>query len=414
MNLESESIKNLLKSLARRRAREHNIKNYLASVERFCKFTKKTPNQLIETGNISVTLQNFVDNMLDQKLAPKTIRANYYNLQKFFSANKIEIKPKSVELPPARNVYEDRAITKEEIKVLLKTGDWRQRILVLLPSSSGIRLGSIPELKLGDLETWEKAEVSNPVALKIPSQIAKGYRGYTTFITPECYEALQDYLNYRRKFGENITSETPIIRDTFEAKGIGASKLKPLSYNGLKTVFNRIVSRDLRTEKKTRYAFKTTHGFRKFFRTCLDNAGVPAGAGASLMGHSAGLVTIYTRYTLEDLRIHYTKAVPFLTIEKAPMSEVERRKQQMREIAKFQGWDSEKLEKLEVLLKMSTTMEDLDDIPEKIERTKLEPLRRNGGSSTQKIIEESELEKHLAEGYGFVSVLPSGKIVVER
>ena len=157
MNLESESIKNLLKSLARRRAREHNIKNYLASVERFCKFTKKTPNQLIETGNISVTLQNFVDNMLDQKLAPKTIRANYYNLQKFFSANKIEIKPKSVELPPARNVYEDRAITKEEIKVLLKTGDWRQRILVLLPSSSGIRLGSIPELKLGDLETWEKS-----------------------------------------------------------------------------------------------------------------------------------------------------------------------------------------------------------------------------------------------------------------
>jgi integrase len=415
---ESKAIQNLLKSLKRRMAREHNIKNYLASIERFCKFTKKTPDQLIneaEKIDVSETLQNFVDDLIAQDLAPKTVRANYYNVQKFFTSNKIKIEPKSVELPIARTVHEDRAITKEEIKLLLKTGDFRQRVLVLLPSSSGVRLGSIPYLKLEHLEKWEEPSVTNPVALNIPSEAAKGHRTYRTFISPECYEAIQDYLSYRRKFGENINSETPIIRDTFEAKSNGASHPEPLTYNGLKTLFHRIVNRYLRTEKKRRHEFKTTHGFRKFFRTCLDNAGVPAGAAAALMGHSAGLVSIYTRQTLEQLRGHYSKALTHLTIEKS--SEPQIAEAYARLETALTGIPRERRKRF-----LTTYIQNLPAMvrEEVKKRVKLENILvmeaseencQNG--NCQAIIEESELEDYLRKGYRFVSVLPSGKVVVE-
>jgi len=425
---ESKAIQNLLKSLRRRRAREHNVKNYLASVERFCKFTKKNPDQLIdEVENISEVLQNFVDNMIDRKLAPKTIRANYYNLQKFFSANKIKIEAKSVELPPAKNVYEDRAIRKDEIKLLLKTGDFRQRVLALLPSSSGVRLGSIPYLKLEHLEKWEEPSTTTPVALNISSEAAKGYTAYTTFISPECYEAIQDYLNYRRKFGENITSETWLIRDTFEAKPNGAVDPKLLAYNGLKTLFHRMINRYLRKEKKRRHDFKTTHGFRKFFRTCLDNAGVPAGAAAALMGHSAGLVSIYTRHTLEQLRSHYSKAVPDLTIEKLVVeSEIERRKQSIRDLVRsLPEWTPEKGMIIENMLKDIKSEEEVERAFGKIRnimstpRKEKEKRERNGGTecnekNCQKIVEEQSLQEWLNKEWKVVSVLPSGKVVIEN
>ena len=422
---ESKAVQNLLKSLRRRRAREHNVKNYLASVERFCKFTKKTPDQLIaEAENISETLQNFVDNMIDQKLAPKTIRANYYNLQKFFSANKIKIEAKSVELPPAKNVYEDRAIRKDEIKLLLKTGDFRQRVLVLLPAASGVRLGSLPYLKLEHLEKWEDPSTTTPVALNIPSEAAKGYTAYTTFISPECYESIQDYLNYRRKFGENITSETCLIRDTFEAKPNGAVNPKPLAYNGLKTLFHRMINRYLRKEKKRRHEFKTTHGFRKFFRTCLDNAGVPAGAAAALMGHSAGLISIYTRHTLEQLRSHYSKAVPDLTIEKLVVeSEIERRKQTIRDMARMlPDMTPEKRMLLENLLTQAKTDEQVERVFSKLSTAlskEKEKTEQNGGTecdekNCQKIVEEQELQEWLNKSWKVVSVLPSGKVVIEN
>ena len=52
---------------------------------------------------------------------------------------------------------EDRPYTRQEVQTMLKTAnDIRSKIIILLISSSGIRMGAIPELKLGNLVKIEK------------------------------------------------------------------------------------------------------------------------------------------------------------------------------------------------------------------------------------------------------------------
>ena len=47
---------------------------------------------------------------------------------------------------------EDRPYTRQEIQTMLRTAnDIRSKIIILLISSSGIRMGAIPSLKLGNL-----------------------------------------------------------------------------------------------------------------------------------------------------------------------------------------------------------------------------------------------------------------------
>jgi hypothetical protein len=37
-----------------------------------------------------------------------------------------------------------------------------------------------------------------------------------TFCTPECAKAIDDYLDYRRRCGEKLTPESPLIREQFD------------------------------------------------------------------------------------------------------------------------------------------------------------------------------------------------------
>jgi hypothetical protein len=49
-----------------------------------------------------------------------------------------------------------------------------------------------------------------------------------------------------------------------------------------------------------------------------------------------------------------------------------------------------------------------------IRRLALEGYKLRGRSDPKKIVREEELEHYLSEGWEFVSVLPSGRILVRR
>jgi hypothetical protein len=125
------------------------------------------------------------------------------------------------------------------------------------------------------------------------------------------------------------------------------------------------------------------------------------------MGHSLGVEKSYFMPTLEKQREAYTQAYKEIDIsEKPEISEVERRKQQMRDSAKLMGWNEQKLEMLEQLLIQAKTTEEIDKIPER--------LKQLENHDCQKIITESDLEDWLSKGFRFVSVLPSGKILISN
>jgi integrase len=55
-------------------------------------------------------------------------------------------------MPEHKQVRKDRGYTHSEISKLLEVSELRMRAIILLLASSGIRVGSLPSLKLRNLE----------------------------------------------------------------------------------------------------------------------------------------------------------------------------------------------------------------------------------------------------------------------
>jgi hypothetical protein len=66
---------------------------------------------------------------------------------------------------------------------------------------------------------------------------------------------------------------------------------------------------------KKRHEFQTDHGFRKWYKTQCEMAGMKSINIEKFMGHSLGMFTnSYYRATSDEILKDYLKAVPFLTI----------------------------------------------------------------------------------------------------
>ncbi len=111
----------------------------------------------------------------------------------------------------SNNNEEDRPYTKKEIQTMLKTAtDIRVKIIILLISSSGIRMGAVPLLKLRNLTKIEKY---NLYQINVYEKSKKS--NYKTFCTPECTSMIDTYLQYRKHAGEELKHESPLIREQF-------------------------------------------------------------------------------------------------------------------------------------------------------------------------------------------------------
>ena|SRR5215831_19116691 len=91
--------------------------------------------------------------------------------------------------------------------------------------------------------------------------------------------------------------------------------------------FNRLLySIGTRNQKKRRHDF-TIHGFRKYFKTRAEQAGMKPINVEILMGHSVGISDSYYRPTEKELLQDYLRAADALTVsqENRLRNEVETR-----------------------------------------------------------------------------------------
>ena len=95
-------------------------------------------------------------------------------------------------LPEKRSIKKDRAYYDSEISKMLEIADERMRVVILLLSSSGIRIGAIQSIRLRNLKDNRLTVYENDK------------EEYITFITPECKKAIDDYLDMRLRYGEKL------------------------------------------------------------------------------------------------------------------------------------------------------------------------------------------------------------------
>jgi integrase len=215
----------------------------------------------------------------------------------------------------------DRFYESSEINKLLEFSDERMRAVILLLSATGIRIGAIETLRLRNLE-------------KLDSNISKLtiYEGsnyeYICYVTPEATNAIDNYLDMRRRYGEDLNPHSPLIREQFDIRdSLVINKPKMASSHGLT---RKLIDLGIRSgirpkqvldkEKGVKSASLRTglsvcHGFRKRFSNILIEAGIMTEHRWLLEGHNLrGNDNYYVRISEKKLLEEYEKAINLLTV----------------------------------------------------------------------------------------------------
>jgi integrase len=169
---------------------------------------------------------------------------------------------------------------------------------------------------------------------------------YQTFVSPECVEAIKDYLASRERVGEVLGPDSLLFRDKFDYQGdrrqkkLSPSELHPTTEHNLRTTILRLWQRAGVRKANDGRPFKCDHGLRKFAKTQMSRAGMKWEDNEVLLGHAFS----YNKPSMEHLQEEYLKAVPFLCVDEkyALKWELEREHR-----AHEDRWQKARLENLE-------------------------------------------------------------------
>jgi integrase len=223
-------------------------------------------------------------------------------------------------MPKGRRYANDRAPTLEEIQRLTEYPDRRIKSIIYTMASSGIRLGAWDYLKWEHIFKIEKE--GTVIAAKILVYAGEDEE-YYSFITPEAWNSLNDWMNYRKDCGESITPESWLMRNLWNVttpKGKGVITLpRKLKSSGIKRLVERAlwaqsIRKNLANDRR-RHEIQGIHSIRKYFKTRCELAGMKSINVETLMGHSLGISDSYYRATEVEILEDYSKAIDFLTIE---------------------------------------------------------------------------------------------------
>jgi integrase len=221
------------------------------------------------------------------------------------------------------SIVKDRAYTREEIRQILTKADERMRVVVLLLASTGMRISAIPDLTIRSLAKIEEYSLYQ----------IKVYEGtsdeYYCFCSKECTIAIDSYLLYRSRFGEQLTPDSPLIREQFRPSDLFRIKNpKKLSYRTMgNNLDNLLIKSGVHNvvhiteggggphHGRERKLIARSNGFRKFVITNMIRAKVDFVSREMLVGHNTGLDKSYYRPGTNELLSEYLKILDLVTID---------------------------------------------------------------------------------------------------
>ncbi|WP_299290540.1 tyrosine-type recombinase/integrase [Nitrosopumilus sp.] len=319
--------------------------NYKYQLDRFMEWNKTHDYDDLLKADEKTLQRNLEDYLiyLKDNFSPNYIPSIMQPVELFYTMNDVNLNTKRLhKMFPTRTKKGGYGTYKREDiqKMLLATKKKRTRALILFLSSTGCRVGVIPELKLG--------HITNIDDCKKVVCYAGDKEEYVTFMTPESSKAFDDYLDERQQDNERLTPESPAFRKDYV---IGSAPAETMLQGTVRNALTITLKDVQKTKTGNRFNIPTLHGLRKYFNITLKSrANANLSICEKLMGHS---VTIpldnhYAPFSDEALFEEYKKAILDLTIsnEDRQRQEIESNKKEIENLNKEKSeWEKERAEK---------------------------------------------------------------------
>ncbi|MGH9976215.1 MAG: tyrosine-type recombinase/integrase [Nitrososphaeraceae archaeon] len=265
---------------------------------------------------------------VEKRYSRSTVITNVAAILYFLESNDIELNKRKLRryYPSDESTNDDRPYSREEIAKVLSVCDLREKAMILLMTSSGVRIGALCSMQISDL-----TEVDFQGSKLYKVQVyARTRDKYTTFTTSECYNAIQEYLNFRKRYGEELLlkdkPKPPLFRKHFNKEDPFIINVpKPLSDVSVKKAVDGVLKKSgVKTSECMR-----SHAFRKGFKSICEQSGMKSINVEMLLGHDIGVSGHYYKPTDDDLLNDYmTHAADALTID--PTQRLEQENQELR------------------------------------------------------------------------------------
>jgi integrase len=310
-------------------------------------------------------------------------------------------------------IVNERVPSKEELARILRKATSRGRVAIAIMAFSGLRpeslgdyegtdglrLGDIKDLRISDEIQFDKT----PSMVMVKNKLSKARHQYFSFIGEEGATYIKEYLEERRKQGEELTYDSPLLQ--FDVRGVKKN-------NFLRTT---LVTRDIREAIEQAGLKMRPYVLRAYFSTALDIAeskGLISHPWRQfIMGHKGDIEARYSTNKrlspdmIEEMRQSYQKCLKYMETRMSEVSEDNARLYLQQQLLSAVGYRQDEIDKMD-LADIST-----DDF-QKLLRDKVAGAMTSNGSK-QKLVPMNEIEKLLSEGYEFQAVLPNGKAIMK-
>jgi len=404
----------------------------LRRLGRVCELLETSPLGLVENAGedlkgLQDSLEDLVTRLEAEEKSPGYILGLLKATRSWLRYNDVKLTRRiKVSNPNRTPTLEDEKIpSKEELSRIFRTSSPRVRVAEALMAfadlrpqtlgnhdgSDGLVLGDLPELQI---KSREISFTKTPTMIVVRPSLSKTRHKYFSFLIDEGCTYLAEYLEQRMRSGENLRSKSPLI--THERP---RATTKPF-------IMTRKISHLIRKAMRKAGVFKRPYVLRAYAETQLiiaeSRGKISHPYLQFIAGHKGDIEARYStnkgilpEEMIEDMRKSIQGCEPFLgtTAQELDQSAVvkEAKVEALKSIARsLLGIDL-----MEVKIARERQLDRELSQDEEIELFENEIKKiRDCESDPQTIVREEDLEGYLSDGWQFVSVLPSKKILINK
>ncbi|KZX10324.1 tyrosine-type recombinase/integrase [Methanobrevibacter filiformis] len=330
--------------IIRKNLSKHRVKSYKTIIKEIHEITNKTITKLINEAkeeqkpkieNTQIVIRDINDRQITQiyykyykylksKNKPSSIDQKLKTFRSFFNEYDVEL-PKNIRINIPQKLIRNGDIPDiEDIKKAVIHSKLRNKSILMLMATSGMRSGDIRNLKVVDfinatIKYHEYKDINEAIKVLskikevipcwefIPQKTRKQGNICITFNTPETTKSILDYLKERK----HLKNEDYLFTST-KTK----NKEKKIRNTTLSAIFRDLNNNYFSGKSTESKSFFHAHALRKFFSTTFRTHCHDTIHQKIVMGHSleSKILESYQMINKEDLLKDYKKIILYLTI----------------------------------------------------------------------------------------------------